>query len=370
MDETFGGGRGLGDGGSVPCTTSRAAIGMGRGGKRFNLELGVLEAQSGLTPAIGLCKTIAEARSRRRGGDAEAGAKLEAMRAERVRRTIHKVRREVQRAAKKARTFAVQRLIRRLRAVDAAKRAPLEERMRVVKAIDLAVVGERLLAEQVVGQSAYLAERLGAHVKTAPGDDAAQAAALSAATLDRQLGAIRDELTTFLRTLYHESLPAAKEALEADGTAASCFVTLDGGGGGGGTVPPPAKRQRGAKGAPRVPKWEEEGGGRLEEADRSTGNRKGQRARRIEWERKFGQAARHLAKGPSVAPRLKSDAPRSRPGAHQRGTRRSGAQAGGAAAPAVEEKLHPSWEAQRRQREALRAAAGGQPANSRIVFDE
>lgn len=81
-------------------------------------------------------------------------------------------------------------------------------------------------------------------------------------------------------------------------------------------------------------------------------NRKGQRARRAEWEQRYGADARHLVKPESlhksgnypVAIRVKENAPK--------------------------ESLHPSWEAKRKQKEALKINLNNPSANTRIKFED
>ncbi|GAA5937203.1 BUD22 family protein [Sporobolomyces koalae] len=134
-------------------------------------------------------------------------------------------------------------------------------------------------------------------------------------------------------------------------------------------------------------------------------NRRGQRARQAIWEKKYGQAAAHVVKATGGKPlpidKLKANkkairsgesAPKSRreaqkkakdePAAEEKpfdplhargGSTNPNAQpvaprkiGYGAPAPAVTEKVHPSWEAKRKAAEALKTT---QPQGKKITFD-
>ncbi|GAA5909015.1 hypothetical protein JCM6882_004968 [Rhodosporidiobolus microsporus] len=129
-------------------------------------------------------------------------------------------------------------------------------------------------------------------------------------------------------------------------------------------------------------------------------NRRGQRARQAIWEKKFGSAANHVVKaaggkavplakmkeikakraaaasGEGPAPRDERpaepfDIKNARGGSANPNAQGLGAKArafGGVAA-APEEKMHPSWEAKRKQKEALMNSAAIQPQGKKVVFD-
>lgn len=93
-------------------------------------------------------------------------------------------------------------------------------------------------------------------------------------------------------------------------------------------------------------------------------NRKGQRARRAEWEKLYGSQARHLKEPKPLSSKVKSRPPKvpitfATP-RRQHSVKES----------TNVEKLHPSWEAQRRQREILKASLAKPPINQRIKFSE
>ncbi|BGP15401.1 hypothetical protein JCM10213_005099 [Rhodosporidiobolus nylandii] len=129
-------------------------------------------------------------------------------------------------------------------------------------------------------------------------------------------------------------------------------------------------------------------------------NRRGQRARQAIWEKKFGSAANHITKAagqkpvplakmkeqkarkaaiasgkiapPPEKPQEPFDIKHSRGGSANPNAQSLGPKArtfGGAPVPEGE-KMHPSWEAKRKQKEALaQVAAGGPPQGKKITFD-
>ena len=125
--------------------------------KRRNLavEIGVLEAKKGLEPAISKCKSIAYERSRRHKlDDTNLDGTLQALRSERLSRKLYAVKKVIQRAAKKGRSFALQRIIRKLRLAETEeKKANLEVQMKNIKAIGLPEMAKLLLEHKVLASN-------------------------------------------------------------------------------------------------------------------------------------------------------------------------------------------------------------------------
>lgn len=92
-------------------------------------------------------------------------------------------------------------------------------------------------------------------------------------------------------------------------------------------------------------------------------NRKGQRARRAEWERMYGSQAKHLQGKESVERNPRESIERSRRDADKARKIQSRDAETGKAKP-----LHPSWEAKRRQAQALKVAAQSAPLHKKIKF--
>lgn len=203
--------------------------------------------------------------------------------------------------------------------------------MRAAKGLDLARVAATLLHHHVA-KSAYLQGRLDG-LLSPPDLEAAVLQNIQSSTLEKNMTSVLQSLESFVRDLYRDELPAAESVDKAKAVAATVAK-----------IKGTEKRSK----TQRVPNAQVQ---KYKEADPPR-NRKGQRARRLEWERLYGKAAAHLQKRPTAG---------GRPGAAAKAT---------AATPAATatEKLHPSWEAQRRQRELLKAAASQKPANQRIKF--
>ncbi|GAA5976273.1 hypothetical protein JCM11641_001101 [Rhodosporidiobolus odoratus] len=128
-------------------------------------------------------------------------------------------------------------------------------------------------------------------------------------------------------------------------------------------------------------------------------NRRGQRARQAIWEKKFGSAANHITKasGGKAVPLAKMKEQKAKRAAaaalaetqppapqepfdikHSRGgSANPNAQSlgksrafGAGVAAALGEKMHPSWEAKRKQKEAMQAMnVGAAPQGKKITFD-
>ena len=146
---------------------------------------------------------------------------------------------------------------------------------------------------------------------------------IEGAALNRTLTEITSDLERFLRGLFHENLAKERKPTIDKGSTQVKEQPKDSH-----TQERPPKKSRTDettldKGAPKR-------------------NRKGQQARRIEFEQRYGQDARHLQ-----MPRQE----RPRPIIQQ-----------------SDEKLHPSWEAQRRQRDLLKMATSQRPVNQKIKF--
>ncbi|PJF17347.1 RNA-binding protein 42 [Paramicrosporidium saccamoebae] len=314
--------------------------------------------QKGITPNIEKCKNIAHERSRRNKIDEGLiDESLETMRQERLSRKIL-----VQRTAKKARTFAVQRVIKKLRAPE-LKKPPtteqtettknrekierLEGEMKRIKGVDLVEMAKLLFKHRIVQASEYLVSRTSEFIETSA-LEASTMALIEGQALTKTLDGIRQDMELFTRNLYHEhpekestlEKRAGEEEEEGNTTALEEETQL--------SVERPTKRSK-----PRT-RDQERDRDREEREDKTqtkSGNRKGQRARRAEWERLYGQKAKHLHNAQHE--RRQTGRPKGAPGPH-----------------ALEEKLHPSWEAQRRQRELQRTIASGKTMNQRIKFSE
>ncbi|BGP47446.1 hypothetical protein JCM10450v2_003298 [Rhodotorula kratochvilovae] len=132
-------------------------------------------------------------------------------------------------------------------------------------------------------------------------------------------------------------------------------------------------------------------------------NRRGQRARQAIWEKKYGSAANHVVKstGGTLVPiakikddkaaraarraaRASGDAsaapeperkrrefapPQADLGWKKRDAPKPAAAAAAGAPGAPAEKMHPSWEAKRKQSEALKQSASIQPQGKKVTFD-
>jgi hypothetical protein len=301
--------------------------------KKRNLavEIGVLEAKKGLEPAISKCKSIAYERSRRHKlDDGNLEDTLQALRNERLSRKLYAVKKVVQRAAKKGRTFMLQKVIRKLRLAETEeKKAKLELQMKNIKAIDLPEMAKLLFEHKIIASNEYVASftvGMIEHSKL----DVEMIKLIEGAALEKTLMEITNDLERFLQSLFHKNLAKEKK-------------------------PIPEKEFAQIKGQPKNPQTQERptpnGEERPSKKSRIDGtasnempkrNRKGQHARRIEFEQRYGQDARHLQMPRQK--RVESTVQQS------------------------DEKLHPSWEAQRKQRDLLKMATSQRPVNQKIKF--
>lgn len=242
--------------------------------------------------------------------------------------------------------------------------------MRAIKALDLAAVARALFAEKVAKSSEYLAQRLASFIED-PSAPADQVRLIDGNGLNRALAEISQTTEAFVRNLYRESVePAAATtsstapsskfitSLAAQSDPVDSRVQAPGQGRLRDTRDPHASSPTGGKRPRRHP-----AGGEEDEEVRPK-NRKGQRARRAEWERLYGSQALHLQ---VAAPPPKALLPRPAT-TTQRPTRSAPPKSAAKADAPAATKLHPSWEAQRRQRELLKTAVSQRPANSRIKF--
>ena len=234
--------------------------------------------------------------------------------------------------------------------------------MRQVKGIKLEEVVKILFATKIVAHNEYICERLAGTAEAYDKDCAELVTKLHSASLHKALEDICADLEQFLRTLYHEHPPAEQVAADGEET----------------TPKKPKERPRASKRGPRSqvsgkptsqfvsllsegPKRRH----REDDTDADMGelprkNRKGQRARRADWERLYGGEARHLREPPLDHVQA-SHIPKKEIEQQVKSSKRS---------KPVEEKkdLHPSWEAKRKQREMLQKAASGDRVNQRIKF--
>lgn len=255
------------------------------------------------------------------------------------------------------------------------KKQRLEEEMRRIKAISPADAAKVLFATRVVGHNEYLGEKLKDQAEPYSAELAEQVAQIHGQALTKALAEICADVEDFLRTLYREhpsveendikphERPSARmkkagtsNHRSSKGPVESQFVSL---------LSEGTKCSR--------PRFAQED--IVDEAeDQPRKNRKGQRARRAEWERLYGTQARHLRapiqharktvelekpRGPKK-PR-ESREPKELEERHRPATEKSRCGMTG-------EKLHPSWEAKRKQKAMLLEAASGHTMNKRIKF--
>jgi hypothetical protein len=263
------------------------------------------------------------------------------MRQERLARKIYSIKKLVQRAAKKARTFAVQRVIKKLRATESKnteKVQRLEDEMKRIKGVELVEMAKLLFKHCIVQPSEYLVTRTNEFIETSILETSTMAL-IEGQALTKTLDGIRQDVELFTRSLYHEHPEKESTLDKRAGDEEDNATALE--------EEAPLLVERKTK-RPKTTNHKNE---REATTQLKSGNRKGQRARRAEWERMYGQKAKHLHNAPHELsqPRHLKRSP---------GPRVS------------EEKLHPSWEAQRRQRELQQRIASEQGTNQRIKFAE
>ena len=267
------------------------------------------------------------------------------------------VRKEIQRAAKKAKTFGVRKIIQRIKeAHEDATKKKLEDQLKKTRTLDLTTVAQYLFVEQVVKKNEYLGSKISVSGEWKE-DLMSVISLILGNSLRKSLDEISFGLVAFVKKLYHEEPKNAegtgnkkvglKEQEDVDYSSKDII----------------ASNKTAAVIKHRVKRHEFRNGNTAERK-----NRKGQRARRAEWEKKYGSQARHLQSNASCS-NLASDI---RDNHHTRksspevklpkkkdkvkdGQKESG-------------KLHPSWEA-RKQQAALRRALIAQPAqHKKITF--
>lgn len=258
------------------------------------------------------------------GESTELDAKLSEMRQEKVSRKLFYLKKVIQRAVKKARTFSVQKIIKKIKATEQAeKKSKLEEQMKSTKQIDLTKMSAFMLKSDVLEKSDLVKRRLASHkdiqaLESLPRMDTERNLIWGNA-LEKALSDIRSDLERFIEDTFEErrAEPKTRKSEEP------------------GLKRTASERSKAFNGADdNVSSAEEQ-----EQPQRK--NRKGQRARRQEWEQKYGKEAHHLSHEP-VTHTSQSPSP-------------------------SEPKLHPSWEAKKKMKEAIVHSAG---MNKKIKFDE
>lgn len=210
--------------------------------------------------------------------------------------------------------------------------------MRVVKRIDLSAATKILFEDQVVKGNDYLTGRMTKFIETTS-YDRNLVKMLDGQALKKALLEISTELETFTRELFHEQI-IQEEASSPSTPAAdeSQFIT-----------------SLSEKKRTRMVREKE-----LEPQPTMTlasGNRKGQRARRAEWEKLYGRQAKHLQQQQQQRHEGHYRSQQQQPQQQRQQHRLQ------------QHELHPSWEAQRRQREILKeATTKGSVTNQRIKF--
>lgn len=273
-------------------------------GNNLDMQLAVLETQLGLPPSIPWISKNAKLMHKYRHGGERVVVEQELLRLRKVKleQKLYWIRKELGRAVKKARGFAAQRLIKKLKActADDKKRAGLERDLTVLKGIDYQSEAERLFEQRIVlGGGDYLSCKLtnfGIIGSTIQSDESLLTGTKS---LETAITTLIADLEAFLRRLVHEH-----------------HVRDD------------DKHQD----VPRVMH------GPAQQRERIDGrNRMGQRARRQQWEKLYGQEARHL-QGTRNSPVEKTRASRPPSTSSSSSSARSDQQS----------TLHPSWEAKQR----------------------
>lgn len=343
--------------------------------KNISMEISLLEARSGMKPKLNRCKPIAMA-LKSHTPSAENLEQLSLLREEGIKRKLFAIRKEVQRIAKKARTFALQRIIKKIKSIDATTTssttivAKMENDMKLIKAINLEILSKHLLGEMIEGDD-YLREKISSDIFKK--ETAENISLIRGNALDKNLKLVQIDLAKYMRVLYHDQIVSEEELQEKENKKKE-------------------KKERKAAAAAASSRKRQF----CQEDDdddimTSGGNRKGQRARRLEWEKKYGGSAKHL-KDPSMDKssirRYKNDIPQNpNPLGRRRDVGGSSCGAGSGVfyksyAPEMEisaspisstaknnNAVHPSWEAQRRKREMERISIDSAPANHRITFE-
>lgn len=353
--------------------------------KNISMEISLLEARSGMKPKLNRCKPIAMA-LKSHTPTAENLEQLSHLREEGIKRKLFAIRKEVQRIAKKARTFALQRIIKKIKSIDATATATststttitkMENDMKLIKAINLEILSKHLLGEIIEGDD-YLKEKISTDLFKK--ETAENISLIRGNALDKNLKLVQIDLAKYVRVLYHEQIISEEELQEMENKKKE-------------------KKERKAAAAAASSAARKRQFCQEDDEDdilTSGGNRKGQRARRLEWEKKYGGSAKHL-KDPSMdrssIRRYKNDIPQNpNPLGRRRDVRLEGGGEGGdgdgggefykSYAPEMTNSksptsstaknnnaVHPSWEAQRRKREMERISIDSAPANHRITFE-
>lgn len=230
------------------------------------------------------------------------------------------------------------------------KKVKLEESMKVIKALDHVILSKAVFNLQVICANDYLTGKLESF-KQECNVDVQSLKLIEANALDKSKKEIISDLEVFVKKLYHE-LPKV-ENTEEDGKKKRKWKKktkpqgVDGG-------------VDGVTLASGDEPQQEDNDSHAEDMavtndEEPRRNRKGQRARRLEWESKYGEEAAHLKRTRDEDHSTRVDVRMSsRP------------------QPVItyydnEDKLHPSWEAKKREREMIKSAAG---QNKRIKFDD
>lgn len=221
--------------------------------------------------------------------------------------------------------------------------------MQRIKAIKHEEAAKVLLAKKIVHRNEYIQRKVASLVEDSSSVTEDCLKKIEGNALQKSLLEIEKDLETFIRALFHE--PVAKEEDEDEELK---------------------EEDEGRDERPKTAKTRNSGRGEagkkvktITQSHRevppmkSSGNRKGQRARRAEWERLYGDGARHLQR-PSetvTAPRYKKDE------MNESAPKKKDRQ--------PSERLHPSWEAKRQQKEQMKLAlSSSRPTNKRIKFTD
>lgn len=297
------------------------------------MEISLLEARSGINPKLNRCKPIAMA-LRSQTPTIENLKQLSLLREEGIKRKLFTLRKEVQRIGKKGRAFAIQRIIKKIKATtnNPSSIDKLENDLKLIKAINLEQLSEYLLGD-LIDSNEYLKEKISFN-SYSKGIIIENISLISGNALEKNLKVLTDDLIKYIRILYHEEITSPEASVSDD------------------VVKNIKEKQTKSKKRPPIYK---------EDIVTSGGNRKGQRARRLEWEKKYGESAKHL-KDPSIDSssirRYKNIIPKNPHPSTTNNARES-----------KNSEVHPSWEAQRKKKEMERIRIDSAPTNQRITFD-
>lgn len=224
---------------------------------------------------------------------------------------------------KKARSFTIQKLVKKLKASETylifarridfireIKKEKVAETMKQVKGIDCATLASYLADNLVLGCNSEIVECLAVAKVNSDSMDA-MLALLECKALETARLAFAAALESTFKNIFHRTAQPQKEVTEK-------------------------------------PK---DGEGPLKVKEKRGKNRLGQQARRQQWEKVYGEEAKHL----KAVSDLKDEVLPSRTTIKE-----------GLRASAENDSLHPSWEAKRKEKELSRQKPSGQ----RIVFDD